>query len=48
MRDEELFREALAVLEEARCKLHDVNLRVQWGQRKIRVMEQLRERLSNA
>lgn len=45
MTDEELLREALGVLQNARCALHDVTLRVQWGQRKIRLMTHLRERL---
>jgi hypothetical protein len=43
----EMMRETLAVLEDARCKLHDVNLRVQWNQRKIRVLREMRERLDS-
>lgn len=45
MTDEELLVEALIVLEQSRCKLTDVTLRVQWNQRKIRVIREMRERL---
>lgn len=45
MTDEELLVEALIVLEQARCKSHDVTYRVQWNQRKIRVIREMRERL---
>lgn len=45
MTDEELMVDALIVLEQARCKLTDVTMRVQWNQRKIRVIRELRERL---
>lgn len=45
--EDELLREALEVLDNARCKLTDPTLRVQWGVRKNRLMAKLRERLGN-
>lgn len=45
MTDEELLREALAVLEDTRCKLTDPTLRGRWAARKVALMRRLRERL---
>lgn len=45
MTDEELYRELLDILDNARCNLRDPSLRVRWGVRKRRLMDVLRERL---
>ena len=45
MTDEEMMREALEILGDARCKLTDPTLRAQWSVRKVRLIRQLRERM---